>query len=190
MNWALFRSRHGRAVLALSIAALTILMMALVWLGHHQVVPRKAATIEARVELAAGNVTVERDGRKETVSSGTPLSPQCRLATAAGARALLRLQDGSGIFVRDATEVNLQAHGVLLNLGEIFVNAAPVEQKEQIHQAGEVTVAAADAGYSLSRIANTVTVTVTRGAATVSSAGGASSYARVSRPRSKAQMHR
>src|SRR3954470_20898805 len=89
---ALFaRVAIGVAVLAGSVAALVL---------SRSVAPITAQPIQARLELAAGEVTL-KDGKDwPTVVSGLPLPEGAELATGKGARALVRLSDGSAIFLR------------------------------------------------------------------------------------------
>ena len=169
---ALRSTRAGRTTLGLGLAVLLAFVVGLFLLSQRQVAPKVAATIEARIELAAGTVYLQRAGRRERAHSGTPLPPESSIETGTAARALLRLQDGSVAFVRDATKVLLGNHGLSLVSGELFVNAAPAEQKAQVHHSGDVQVSGSEAGYSLSRTGDLTTLTVTRGTATITSAGG------------------
>ncbi|MGC4064731.1 MAG: VIT domain-containing protein [Polyangiaceae bacterium] len=163
---------RGRAALTLVFLALSLIVVALWFMARRQPPPRASGTIEARIELAAGNVTMARSGQVHRVNSGSAVPPDTTIETGAAARALLRLQDGSVAFMRDATKVALQAHGLALETGELFLNAAPSDQKTLMHRAGEVQIAASEAGYSLSRSKDIVTVTVTRGTVTVAAPGG------------------
>jgi Mg-chelatase subunit ChlD/tetratricopeptide (TPR) repeat protein len=172
LDLAPIRTSAVRTVLGLVIAALLAVLGGLWLLSKHQVAPKTSATIEARIELAAGTVNLERNGHRERANSGTPLPPDSLIETGPAARALLRLQDGSVAFVRDATKVLLENRGLSLVSGEVFINAAPAEQKAQVHHTGDVLVSASDAGYSLSRASDLTTLTVTRGTATITSAGG------------------
>ncbi len=172
LDLALLRTRSVRSAIVLVAGSLLVVLGGLWLLSKQQQPPRASDTIEARLELAAGNVTLERGGRRERVSSGTAVAPDSTIITGSGARALVRLQDGSAIFVRDGTQVVLETNGTSLVSGEIFVNAAPAEQKAQVHRTGDVYVAAADAGLSIARSGERALVTVTRGSATVNSPAG------------------
>lgn len=164
--------RRVRLTLALA-AALIVLVLLVLWIvSRRSPAPRVSATIEARIELAAGNVSIEHAGKKRTATSGAALPPESTIETGTAARALLRMQDGSVAFMRDAAKVVLGARGLSLTTGELFINAAPAEQKALVHHSREVQVAASDAGYSLSRRAETLTLTVTRGTATLTCASG------------------
>lgn len=153
-------------------ASLFLGLLGLWTLSQHRAAPKPAGTIEARIELAAGRVYLERAGQRQSANSGTPLPPESTIETGPAARALLRLQDGSVAFMRDATKVLLGARGLSLGVGEVFVNSAPAEQKALVHHCGDIQVSASDAGYSLSHAGDSTTLTVTRGTVTVTSAGG------------------
>jgi Mg-chelatase subunit ChlD/tetratricopeptide (TPR) repeat protein len=172
MRFALITRLLSTVRTVLALAVLSLVVFGIWFVSRRQPPPKASGTIEARVELAAGNVTIARAGQTRRVNSGTALPPDSMLETAVAARALLRLQDGSVAFVRDATKVLLETRGLSLESGELFVNAAPAEQKTLMHRAGEVQIAASEAGYSLSRAGGNITVTVTRGTVTVAAPGG------------------
>ncbi len=134
--------------------------------------PVAAAPIQARLELAAGEVTLGTGAEGVRAVSGTPLLAGAEVATAQGARALVRLPDGSSIFLRDETAVKLGEGSLALERGEYWLEAPPVEREPLAHQAGDVSVAAADAGLSVKRDGSTVTVYVARGMAIVTGPGG------------------
>src|SRR6185436_14035357 len=108
-----FRVAFGVAVLAASLTALV--------LGRK---PRPVATrsIEARLELAAGNVTLKDGEENGTVISGLPLPDGVELATGNGARALVRLSDGSAVFLRGDTKLKLRRSGFELGDGEAWLD--------------------------------------------------------------------
>ena len=172
LDLVLLRKRSVTSAIVLSACSLLVVLGGFWLLSKRQQVPRTSNTIEARIELAAGNVTLEHAGQKDRATSGTAIAPDSTIVTGSGARALVRLQDGSAVFVRDSTQVAIESKGTSLVSGEIFVNAAPAEQKAQVHHTGDVYVAAADAGLSIARSGERVLVTVTRGSATVNSAAG------------------
>src|SRR5262249_15416242 len=127
---------------------------------------------EARLELAAGDVTLKEGATTETVISGLPLPEDAELATGKGARALVRLSDGSAVFLRGDTGLALHRTGVELSRGEIWLDA-PAEVRTGLgHKLGEVSVSAADAGLSLRREADGATVYVAHGLAVVMAPGG------------------
>jgi tetratricopeptide (TPR) repeat protein len=134
--------------------------------------PVRSATIEARLELAAGEVRLEQGAASPTVISGVPLPTGAKLATGKGARALVRLSDGSAIFLRGDTKVALGSQGISLDQGEAWLDAPASERGGLTHRLGDVTVSAAGAGLSLKRDGEAVTVYVARGLAVVEAPGG------------------
>ena len=134
--------------------------------------PVRSATIEARLELAAGEVRLEQGAASPTVISGVPLPTGARLATGKGARALIRLSDGSAIFLRGDTKVALGSQGISLDQGEAWLDAPASERGGLTHRLGDVTVSAAGAGLSMKRDGDAVAVYVARGLAVVEAPGG------------------
>jgi tetratricopeptide (TPR) repeat protein len=158
-----FRVAVGVVVLSASLTALI--------LGQK---PKPVATrsIEARLELAAGDVTLKDGPESGTVISGIPLPDGVELTTGKGARALVRLSDGSAVFLRGDTELGLQRTGISLARGEVWLDAPASERGGLLHRLGEVTVSAADAGLSLRHEGADVSVYVARGLAVVMAPGG------------------
>ncbi len=134
--------------------------------------PVRSATIEARLELAAGEVRLKQGAASPTVISGVPLPTGAELATGKGARALIRLSDGSAVFLRGDTRVALGASGIALEQGEAWLDAPASERGGLVHKLGDVTVSAAGAGLSLKRDGDTAAVYVARGLAVVEAPGG------------------
>jgi tetratricopeptide (TPR) repeat protein len=134
--------------------------------------PVRSATIEARLELAAGEVRLTQGTTSPTVISGVPLPTGAAIATGKGARALIRLSDGSAIFLRGDTRVALGSSGISLELGEAWLDAPASERGGLVHKLGDVTVSAAGAGLSLKREGDTTSVYVARGLAVVEAPGG------------------
>jgi tetratricopeptide (TPR) repeat protein len=134
--------------------------------------PVRSATIEARLELAAGEVRLEQGATSPTVISGVPLPTGAKLATGKGARALIRLSDGSAIFLRGDTRVSLGSQGIALDQGEAWLDAPASERGGLVHKLGDVTVSAAGAGLSLERDGEATSVYVARGLAVVEAPGG------------------
>ena len=134
--------------------------------------PRRAATLQARVELAAGTVRVDTGQGAVPIVSGTPLRTDAKVSAAEGSRALIRLSDGTGLFLRGGTTLQLAADGTSLEAGQLWMDAAAADRKPSVHHAGEVTVSAAGAGLELTRTGDQVTVYVARGLATVEAPGG------------------
>ncbi|MCC6523225.1 MAG: FecR domain-containing protein [Polyangiaceae bacterium] len=134
--------------------------------------PKAATAIEARLELAAGEVTVDQGSGPERAVSGTPIHADARVTTGKGARALVRLPDGSSTFLRGGSAIHIGADELALESGEYWLDAPPAERKPLVHRAGDITLTAAEAGLSFRRDGARVTVYVARGRAVVSSGSG------------------
>ncbi len=134
--------------------------------------PRRSENLQARIELAAGTVRVDSGQGPVPVVSGTPLRTQAKVTATEGSRALVRLSDGTGLFLRGGTTVQLASDGTTLEAGQLWMDAAAADRKPAVHHAGEVTVSAAGAGLELTRTGETVSVYVARGLATVEAPGG------------------
>ncbi|XXY53545.1 VIT domain-containing protein [Sorangium sp. So ce269] len=161
-----FRLAAGVLVLAASVTALVL---------SQETPPAKASAIGARLELSSGEVTLTagaQDDRRATVVSGVPIPVGAELATGKGARALVRLADGSAVFLRADSEIALGTDGLSLAQGEVWLDAPPSERGELSHALGDVRVSAADAGLSMRRSAEGVSVYVARGLAVVTAPGG------------------
>ena len=91
--------------------------------------PVKAEALGASLDLAAGDVALLDDEGNvvRRVLSGTPLPVGSRLRTASGARALVRLGDGTRVFLRDETTVKLEA-SVTLESGQVWLEAPPLDE--------------------------------------------------------------
>ncbi len=158
-----FRAGIGLLVLVLSVAGL---------LAQRRPPPARAGVVDARLELAAGEVKLREGERSTTVISGVPLPAGAELATGKGARALVRLADGSSLFLRGDSTVRLAPEGAELASGEVWLDAPPSERAGLLHKAGEVTISATDAGLSLRNANGEVLVVVTRGLAVITSPKG------------------
>ncbi|WP_437687296.1 VIT domain-containing protein [Sorangium sp. So ce176] len=167
------RRRSLRLRLAAGALALAAAVTALVL--TRETPPAKASAIGARLELSSGDVTLTesaQDDRRSTVVSGIPIPVGAELATGKGARALVRLADGSAVFLRADSEIALGAGGLSLAQGEVWLDAPPSERGELSHTLGDVRVSAADAGLSMRRSGKEVSVYVARGLALVTAPGG------------------
>ncbi|WP_434042920.1 MULTISPECIES: VIT domain-containing protein [Sorangium] len=167
------RRRSLRLRLAAGALALAAAVAALVL--TRETPPAKASAIGARLELSSGDVTLTesaQDDRRSTVVSGIPIPVGAELATGKGARALVRLADGSAVFLRADSEIALGAGGLSLAQGEVWLDAPPSERGELSHALGDVRVSAADAGLSMRRSGKEVSVYVARGLALVTAPGG------------------
>ena len=135
--------------------------------------PVAAPAIEARLELVAGEVVVDQAGASQRANGPTALLSGAVVKSGAGARALIRLPDGSSAFMRADSEFALGDDGVSLRRGEYWLDAPAVERSSLLHRIGEVGVAAVDAGLSIRKDDDSaVSVYVARGMAVVTSSGG------------------
>src|SRR5688572_28433338 len=78
--------------------------------------PTQARSIGARLDLAAGEVTISDAGDVKAMS-GTPLASGATVSTGKGARALVRTGEGAAIFMRGETKLKLLDRGVDLSAG-------------------------------------------------------------------------
>lgn len=134
--------------------------------------PVQTQRLGSSLELAAGEVLL--DGPAPTrLLSGTPLPADAVVRTGAGARAMIRLPDGSRVFLRDDTRVTLGA-GVTLDDGQLWLEAPPLEEGQAgvAHRVGPHSVSLSDGGASLSFKSGQAAIYVAEGLAIVSSAGG------------------
>jgi Ca-activated chloride channel family protein len=136
--------------------------------------PTEAPALGASLELASGEVVLtDAAGETTTLLSNTPLPLGAQLQTGAGARALVRLSDGTRVFLRDQTTVTL-VDGLSLESGQAWIEAPPLERgrKATTHTLGDVSVSVSDGGASLSRNGEAVEIYVAEGLAIVTSPGG------------------
>src|SRR4051812_44027683 len=157
-----------RALLALAVLGVGGVLFAT--LGGKQ--PRKSGTLQARIELAAGTVRVDSGQGDVPVVSGTPLRTGARVSAAEGSRALVRLSDGTGMFLRGGTAVKLTSDGTRLENGQLWMDAAAADRKPSVHHVGDATISAAGTGLELTLAGTQVTVYVAHGLATVEATGG------------------
>ena len=138
--------------------------------------PERAASIGAKLELAAGEVVLMSDaGEGEPLISGTPLPLGATLRTGEGARALIRLSDGSRIFLNESTTVAIgEDTGVSVVAGEIWLDAPPLDEGRDPleHSVGPAKLALSEGGASLSLTDAGATIYVAKGVATVTGPGG------------------
>jgi len=131
-----------------------------------------ARAIGARLDLAAGEVIVDEKGVKTKALSGAPLAIGSRITTGKGARALVRTGDGASVFLRGETEIVLETRGISLEKGEAWLDAPRVEGEAIAFTIGKHRLSAADAGLSIRREGESITVYVARGLAILTSPGG------------------
>jgi Ca-activated chloride channel family protein len=163
-------SRRGRVVLV--VLLLVAVAAAIILIGRPKIAPARSEPLQARIELAAGEVTVAREGAPVRVASGAAVLAGARITAGKGARALLRLSDGSALFLRGGTAVELRADGTALIEGEAWLEVPAVDRKPGVLTLGEVTVSAAESGLSIKRTAGEASVYVARGLAHVTAKGG------------------
>lgn len=164
------RSSLLRVIAALSIAAAVV--AGVVVFKQDVKPPEAAAAIQARLVLSSGDVLVEHAKKKHKGVSDTPLHEGAMVATQAGARALLRLPDGTRILLREKSKVALRKDGAELLQGECWLDVPPAERKGRRYRASTTIVTAADAGLNIKRNAAGIEIYVARGMAVVSAKGG------------------
>lgn len=133
---------------------------------------RKARSIGARLDLAAGDVTVNDANGDVKALSGTPLGSGATVTTGKGARAMVRTGEGASLFLRGDTSMKLLERGVDVGSGEVWLEAPKVEGDALECKVGAYTVSASDAGVSIKRDGKDITVYVARGLAILTSPGG------------------
>lgn len=155
------------------LAALAILTIGAVVLGYalRPPPPKQARSIGARLDLAAGEVTISDSGDVKAMS-GTPLASGATVSTGRGARALVRTGDGAAIFMRGETKLKLLDRGVDLNAGEIWLDAPKVDGEALSVKSDVYGVSASDAGMSIKKEDGGFSVYVARGLAILTSPGG------------------
>lgn len=155
------------------LAAIAILTVGSVVLGYalRPPPPKQARSIGARLDLAAGEVTLSDAGDAKAMS-GTPLATGATVSTGKGARALVRTGEGAAIFLRGETKLKLLDRGVDLAAGEIWLDAPKVDGDALAVQSDVYGVSASDAGLSIKKEEGGFSVYVARGLAILTSPGG------------------
>lgn len=153
-------------------AALAVVAVVLAITFWPKPLPTAASAIEARLELATGDVKVEQGGGTERGTSGMALLTEAKVNTGKGARALVRLPDGSTVFLRGDSDIKLDAGQLGLNKGEYWLNSPPTDRKALVHQVGDVSVSAVDSGLSVKLTDAAAVIYVARGMAIVTGKGG------------------
>ncbi|MBX3188790.1 MAG: VWA domain-containing protein [Labilithrix sp.] len=134
--------------------------------------PKKARALGARLDLAAGDVTINDASGDVKALSGTPLGAGASVATGKGARALVRTGEGAALFLRGETSLKLLDNGVDVASGEVWLEAPRASGDAFEIKIGGASVSASDAGVSIKREGKDVTVYVARGLAILASPGG------------------
>ncbi len=140
--------------------------------------PITASHLAATLELAAGDVRLAGGEAAGTrLLSGTPLPHAARVETGDGARAMVRLADGSRVFLDGGTTVEIDV-GMTLVSGRVWLDAPPLEQEQDPTShtlaLGDTTLTLANGGASLEVDDGRATVYVAEGLAVVSGASGRS----------------
>ena len=134
--------------------------------------PTAVSTLGSRVELAAGDVwLVTKTGQRRLVT-GAMLPRQARLSVGRGARALVRLGNGTGAFLRHGTQVSIDGESIDLQSGELWADIRADEHALGRFSAGAVTATASGAGLDLAIDGEAVKVYVARGLAVITAPGG------------------
>ena len=97
------------------------------------------------------------------------------LRTGEGARALIRLSDGSRIFLNESTTVAIgEDTGVSVVAGEIWLDAPPLDEGRDPleHSVGPAKLALSEGGASLSLTDAGATIYVAKGVALMAAGGG------------------
>src|SRR5688572_20439785 len=115
------RLRRGLRMLAFSLFA-GLVAAAVVYIATKKPPPAPTTPIQARLELAAGEVWVTDGEKRVRAASGTALKALAQVATEAGARALVQLPDGSRVFMREGSRLTLADDKVVLEAGEYWVD--------------------------------------------------------------------
>ena len=133
------RSWSWKGWLRLALAVLaTAACVAIVGYGMMgKVAPVSAGPIGARLELATGEVKVDQGAGEQLAVSGTALLAEAKVKTGKGSRALVKLPDGSSLFLRGDSAIKLGAGTVTLESGEYWLSAPPVEREGLVHRVGE-----------------------------------------------------
>ena len=157
---------------AIGAGLVVVATVVVIAISGRKIAPTRSEPLQARVELAAGEVLVARGGAPVRVASGAAVLAGARVSAGRGARALLRLSDGSALFLRGGTTIELRTDGAALVEGEAWLEVPAVERKPGVLTLGDVTVSAAESGLSIARSAGEASVYVARGLAHVSAPGG------------------
>jgi Ca-activated chloride channel homolog len=157
------------------VPASTPVLLAIVVAACGAELPRQSPPLTARLELAAGHVTIQQPGGSWIdAGAGQLLRSGGGVRVGRGDRALLRLGDGGWAFLRHGTEVRIEADGLRLLAGEAWLDVPPRERGREpaVFRSGDVQVTASDAGLDLRRAGPVAEVFVARGLAVVTAPDG------------------
>lgn len=169
------RRLFQRAMILVGAAALVGGGAALVILKPWETPPvTQVSRIDAEIELAAGEVLLERESGSERLLSHTPVPVGAKVRTGEGARALIRLSDGSRAFL-DAQTVVTIGDGLVIESGRVWIDAPALERGAEptVHALGaDVRVSIAEGGASLRKDDTETSVYVAAGLAIVDGSAG------------------
>jgi Ca-activated chloride channel homolog len=151
---------------------LSIALSAALYAACDEPPPDKVPPLGARVELASGDVWLVADKAKTRLISGALLPESAQIAVGDGSRALVRLGNGAGVFLRAGSEAALGADRIALKTGELWADLPDDERALGRFTAGGVTVTASGTGMDLRLAGDATTVYVARGLAVVEAPGG------------------
>ncbi len=134
--------------------------------------PKLVPPLGSRMELAAGDVWLVTDSEKKRLITGAMLPEEAGISLGDGARALVRLGDGTGVFMRGGTEILIKDDSVTLKSGELWADVPADEENLRRFVVSNTTITASGAGFDLLLDDKGVHVYVARGLAVVASPHG------------------
>ncbi len=167
-----FFKDKGYKILKLLMISLLVIISVPSFLGSGCQGPVRTSALQARLELAAGQVMVDQGGQKQAAFSETALLKDASVETGKGSRALVRLSNGSAIFMRSDSVVKLGSDDITLIRGELWLDAPQTERQSLVLRVGKSHIHAVDTGLSVKEKSDGVKVYVARGAATITAPGG------------------
>ncbi|MEO7034846.1 MAG: VIT domain-containing protein [Polyangiaceae bacterium] len=156
----------------LVIGGLALTAMVIVAATLKEPAPSRSAPLQARLELAAGDVRVNFGAGEQGSVSGTALVAGATVTTGHGARALVRMPNGSTVFLRGDSRVKLDRDSLELESGEYWLDTPAADRQALVHRSGDAEITAAEAGLSIRKTATGTVVYVARGSATLSAKAG------------------
>jgi tetratricopeptide (TPR) repeat protein/Mg-chelatase subunit ChlD len=124
------------------------------------------------VELSSGDLWSINGDKKERLLTGAMLPLSATVHSDKGARGLIRLGDGTSIFLNSDTTVKIDGKDVSLVQGQIWADVPEQEGSPGRFAAKDTVVTASGAGFELSANDKQVGVYVARGLAVVNSPKG------------------